>query len=166
MYTDTAGQHCPSQGSAGRAADLFGISFGFLCIWNDGRGGWTSCMGSCPYFYDKPNLLGSGRRDFVDFCWLAHCWKSDYNSCDQYSIYADVAVTFAKIETGMSTLARSILSFGNTDEVFAVAMQQRGRIPSQYLAGLILTPYFGWAVGTLLGGCLHWNFTGFCAECA
>ena len=56
-----------------------------------------------------------------------------------------------KIETGMSTLARSILSFGNTDEVFAVAMQQRGRIPSQYLAGLILTPYFGWAVGTLLG---------------
>lgn len=56
-----------------------------------------------------------------------------------------------KLDEKMSTLARSILSFGNTDEIFAVAMQQRGKIPSSYLSGLILTPYFGWALGTFLG---------------
>ncbi|MGI5856880.1 MAG: AzlC family ABC transporter permease [Candidatus Merdivicinus sp.] len=56
-----------------------------------------------------------------------------------------------KVEEGMSSLARSILAFGNTDEVFAVAMQQHGRIPSCYLSGLILMPYFGWTLGTLLG---------------
>ena len=43
------------------------------------------------------------------------------------------------------------LSFGVTDEIFAVAMQQKGLINARYLTGLILTPYFGWALGTFLG---------------
>ena len=38
-----------------------------------------------------------------------------------------------KVDPNMSALSRSILSFGNTDEVFAVAMQQQGKIPSCYL---------------------------------
>lgn len=56
-----------------------------------------------------------------------------------------------KVDPNMSALSRSILSFGNTDEVFAVAMQQQGKIPSRYLSGLILTPYCGWTLGTFLG---------------
>jgi predicted branched-subunit amino acid permease len=56
-----------------------------------------------------------------------------------------------KVDSGMTTIERCILSFGNTDEVFAVAMQQSGPIRAAYLAGLILTPYLGWASGTLLG---------------
>lgn len=56
-----------------------------------------------------------------------------------------------KVDPNMSALSRSILSFGNTDEVFAVAMQQQGKIPSCYLSGLILTPYCGWTLGTFLG---------------
>jgi len=56
-----------------------------------------------------------------------------------------------KVEPNMPALSRSILSFGNTDEVFAVAMQQQGKIPSCYLSGLILTPYCGWTLGTFLG---------------
>ena len=56
-----------------------------------------------------------------------------------------------KIDPNMTTLERCILSFGNTDEIFAVAMQQRGSVHASYLAGLILTPYLGWTVGTLLG---------------
>ena len=51
----------------------------------------------------------------------------------------------------MTTLERCILSFGNTDEVFAVAMQQEGAVTAPYLAGLIATPYLGWALGTFLG---------------
>lgn len=56
-----------------------------------------------------------------------------------------------KVESKMTLLQRLILSFGITDEVFAVAMQQKREINSRYFAGLILTPYVGWAVGTLLG---------------
>lgn len=56
-----------------------------------------------------------------------------------------------KVESAMTVLQRLALSFGITDEVFAVAMQQEREVNSRYFAGLILTPYVGWAVGTLLG---------------
>jgi len=56
-----------------------------------------------------------------------------------------------KVEPDMSTLQRLILSFGITDEVFAVAMQQKRHISAAYLGGLILMPYLGWAFGTLFG---------------
>nr|WP_319487423.1 AzlC family ABC transporter permease [uncultured Caproiciproducens sp.] len=57
-----------------------------------------------------------------------------------------------KIDETMTSLQRFILSFGVTDEVFAVAMQQEGSINARYFAGLIVTPYTGWTLGTLLGG--------------
>ena len=56
-----------------------------------------------------------------------------------------------KVESKMTLWQRLILSFGITDEVFAVAMQQEREVNSRYFAGLILTPYFGWALGTFLG---------------
>lgn len=57
-----------------------------------------------------------------------------------------------KIDEAMTTLQRWILSFGVTDEIFAVAMQQQGSVNARYFSGLIVTPYIGWTVGTLLGG--------------
>lgn len=56
-----------------------------------------------------------------------------------------------KIDEKMTNAQRWILSFGVTDEIFAVSMQQKGNVGARYLAGLILTPYAGWAAGTLLG---------------
>lgn len=56
-----------------------------------------------------------------------------------------------KVDEAMSSLQRFVLSFGVTDEVFAVAMQQKGSINARYFSGLIVTPYIGWAVGTFLG---------------
>ncbi len=56
-----------------------------------------------------------------------------------------------KVDETMSNLQRWVLSFGVTDEIFAVAMQQNGSINARYLAGLIATPYIGWTLGTLLG---------------
>mgnify|MGYP000581469048 CR=1 FL=1 len=56
-----------------------------------------------------------------------------------------------KVDEKMSTLTRAILSFGNTDEVFAVCMQQKGAVTTPYLSGLILCVYIGWAAGTILG---------------
>lgn len=57
-----------------------------------------------------------------------------------------------KIDSSMNLPARLGVSFGITDEIFAVAIQQKQNITAKYLSGLIITPYFGWALGTFLGG--------------
>ncbi len=46
---------------------------------------------------------------------------------------------------------RFLIAFMNTDEVFAIASAQRDPVGRRYLYGLILTPYLGWSLGTLLG---------------
>ena len=56
-----------------------------------------------------------------------------------------------KVEPRMTTLQRSLLSFTVTDEIFAVAMQEKGPVTAAYFAGLSFTPYWGWALGTLFG---------------
>lgn len=56
-----------------------------------------------------------------------------------------------KVDPRMTTLQRALLSFGNTDEVFAVCMQQKGAVTAPYLSGLVLCVYVGWAAGTILG---------------
>ena len=56
-----------------------------------------------------------------------------------------------KLDGTMNTLNRMLLAFGNTDEVFAVASQQPGKIGRAYLYGLTNGPWIGWTLGTLLG---------------
>jgi predicted branched-subunit amino acid permease len=56
-----------------------------------------------------------------------------------------------KVDEAMTSLQRFVLSFGVTDEVFAVAMQQKGNINARYFSGLIAAPYAGWTLGTFLG---------------
>lgn len=56
-----------------------------------------------------------------------------------------------KIHGGISTLDRLIISFFNTDEIFAVASAQDGEVGRRYLAGLAVIPYLGWTGGTLIG---------------
>ena len=46
---------------------------------------------------------------------------------------------------------RFIIAFVNTDEVFSVAASAPGTVGRKYLYGLILMPYLGWSLGTLLG---------------
>ena len=43
------------------------------------------------------------------------------------------------------------IAFCNTDEIFAVASGQPGEVSRRFMLGLILTPWAGWAGGTLLG---------------
>jgi len=56
-----------------------------------------------------------------------------------------------RIAPDLSLGKRCMLAFGNTDEIFAVSMQQTGTLSFPYLMGLILTPYLGWVGGTVLG---------------
>ena len=56
-----------------------------------------------------------------------------------------------KVSEKMRLSTRCAVAFGVTDEVFAIASQRKEPLDGRYMAGLILTPYLGWSVGTLLG---------------
>lgn len=56
-----------------------------------------------------------------------------------------------KIPANMSLPKRSIMAFGITDEIFAVASLEEKEITFPYMMGLTACPYFGWALGTALG---------------
>ena len=56
-----------------------------------------------------------------------------------------------KVERQMSIPKRLAVSFGITDEIFAVSMQHPGALTGADMAGLILTPVLGWTGGTLAG---------------
>ncbi len=56
-----------------------------------------------------------------------------------------------KADSKMNTFKRFAVSFGITDEVFAVSVQRKGLVSATYMAGLILTSYVGWVGGTVFG---------------
>ena len=66
--------------------------------------------------------------------------------------YAIMSVSISqKLGKSVRTIDRFIISFVNTDEVFAVASGKYGPVEKNYLYGLILTPYLGWSIGTFIG---------------
>lgn len=66
--------------------------------------------------------------------------------------YALMSVSLSqKLSDSVRTIDRFIISFVNTDEVFAVASGKSGLTERNYLYGLIITPYLGWSAGTLAG---------------
>ncbi len=56
-----------------------------------------------------------------------------------------------RLDPSIGFLKRMAIAFGNTDEIYAVAMQQEGALNFRYLLGLILSSYAGWVGGTLIG---------------
>ena len=48
-------------------------------------------------------------------------------------------------------LPRLAIAFFNTDEIFALAMAEKGKLTTPFLLGLGLTPILGWTGGTLCG---------------
>ena len=56
-----------------------------------------------------------------------------------------------KIDEKMNTIERMIISFGITDETFALVSLQPGKLTFKFMCGFILTPIIGWVGGTLAG---------------
>lgn len=56
-----------------------------------------------------------------------------------------------KIDSSMTLFERFLISFGITDEIFAVSMRHNRPLTFAYMAGLILTPVIGWTGGTTVG---------------
>ena len=66
--------------------------------------------------------------------------------------YALMSISLSQKFDDKVTLAdRFAIAFVNTDEVFAVASGQYGKVSKWYMYGLILTPWAGWAAGTIVG---------------
>lgn len=56
-----------------------------------------------------------------------------------------------KLDGSFTTPRRLLVSYGITDEIYAVAVSQPGLLTASYMYGLILTPMLGWTLGTALG---------------
>lgn len=56
-----------------------------------------------------------------------------------------------KVSEEMPVWQRVLVAFGITDEIYAVSMGRKTSLTSQYMAGLIIPPIFGWSGGTLVG---------------
>ena len=56
-----------------------------------------------------------------------------------------------KLDNNFTTPKRLLLAFGITDEIYAVAISQKGKITASYMAGLIVIPFIGWTSGTVAG---------------
>lgn len=66
--------------------------------------------------------------------------------------YALMSISLSqKLDEKVTLADRLAISFVNTDEVFAVASGQYGRVSKHYMYGLILTPWAGWTFGTIAG---------------
>ncbi len=70
------------------------------------------------------------------------------------SRYFLMSVTLSQRIENVSTFKRMLMSAGITDEIFGVAISNKGNINPSYFFGLIVCPYVGWTAGTLVGACL------------
>lgn len=69
--------------------------------------------------------------------------------------YALMAISLSQnVDKKVSGVYRWIFGAGITDEIFAVSVSKTYKVSRSYLAGIILTSYSGWVLGTLLGALL------------
>ncbi len=68
------------------------------------------------------------------------------------SRYFLMSITLSqKLDSSFTLPNRLLCSAGVTDEIFAVASAKKQPIGKNYFLGLMLLPYIGWSLGTLLG---------------
>ncbi len=56
-----------------------------------------------------------------------------------------------KLDKSVTFWKKLIIAFGNTDEIFAVAMNHQKSLTCAYMVGLQSLPIVGWSAGTFLG---------------
>ena len=66
--------------------------------------------------------------------------------------YSLMGITLTqRLDQRCTTAARLLMSFGLTDEIFAVSSSKPYPVGPRYFYGLMTAPYIGWSLGTLLG---------------
>ena len=68
------------------------------------------------------------------------------------SRYSLMSVSLSqKFSKNVKLKDKLFIAYGNTDEIFAVAVSQKEEIGKKYMWGLMLLPVVGWTSGTFLG---------------
>lgn len=66
--------------------------------------------------------------------------------------YALMALSLSqRLDDSFRTPQRLLLSYGITDEIFAMAYAREKKVSPPYMGGMILISAFGWVLGTFLG---------------
>ena len=66
--------------------------------------------------------------------------------------YALMSVSLSqKLGRSIGLKERFLISYANTDEIFAVSVSKGQPVGKRYMLGLILPPFLGWTLGTLFG---------------
>lgn len=65
--------------------------------------------------------------------------------------YALMSLSLSQRLEKTGALKKALMAFGNTDEIYAVAVSEKDKIKPVYFFGLMILPYCGWTAGTLLG---------------
>ncbi|MGN1316658.1 MAG: AzlC family ABC transporter permease [Acutalibacteraceae bacterium] len=68
------------------------------------------------------------------------------------SRYSLMSVSLSqKLSKRVTFPQKLLISYGNTDEIFAVSVSNDGEVGTKYMLGIILLPVIGWTGGTLCG---------------
>lgn len=99
------------------------------------------------------NLTSAGQVAGIGI--IAACGSYVEMALTQFVInlrYALMSLSLSqKLDKNFTSLSRLGVSFGITDEIFAVASGKDREVSKYYMAGLIFLPFWGWSIGTLLG---------------
>ena len=69
------------------------------------------------------------------------------------SRYSLMSVSLSqKFSQNVKLPQKLLIAYGNTDEIFAVSVSNKGEVGTKYMLGIILLPVIGWTSGTLVGG--------------
>ncbi|MDF2542764.1 MAG: hypothetical protein K0S47_2482 [Herbinix sp.] len=66
-----------------------------------------------------------------------------------------------RLDNNIRLSERLLFGFGITDETFSVASMEQGKLSFPYMAGLVIGPFLGWSIGTLLGAMISSSLPGF-----
>lgn len=69
--------------------------------------------------------------------------------------YALMSLVLSQKIEKMPFFKRMIVALGITDEIFTIATTRNGKVDFSYMLGLMLTPYVGWSIGTILGATIN-----------
>ena len=126
------------------------LAFGMIAVTARGLKIWA------PILTSFTNFTGTGQFVGIDMIWGM---KSFYEIALTLFVinarYILMSLSLSqRLEKKITMWQRLIIAFGNTDEVFAVAMSDGQKLNYKYMLGLILGSFAGWMSGTIAGSVL------------
>ncbi len=123
------------------------LAFGMISVTAKGFKLWV------PVFTSLTNFTGTGQ--FVGIDMIASL-KSIYEIALTLFVinarYILMSVSLSqRLSSEVTMWQRLLIAFGNTDEVFAVAMSDGQALDFKYMLGLIISSFSGWMCGTVCG---------------